>query len=89
MPGGRHGLQNRRPGTPCRGVGSIPTLSAISSEFSKSLNVFVVSSLDQSRATFLSDIAILDVEIRPRIATRPRLTTPVGTSPAEPSASFP
>ena len=29
MPGGRHGLQNRRPGTPCRGVGSIPTLSAI------------------------------------------------------------
>ena len=29
MPGGRHGLQNRRLGTLCRGVGSIPTLSAI------------------------------------------------------------
>ena len=28
MPGGRHGLQNRRPDTLCRGVGSIPTLSA-------------------------------------------------------------
>ena len=28
MPGGRHGLQNRRPDTSCRGVGSIPTLSA-------------------------------------------------------------
>ena len=28
MPGGRRGLQNRRPGTLCRGVGSIPTLSA-------------------------------------------------------------
>ena len=34
MPGGRHGLQNRRLGTLCRGVGSIPTLSAISFAFS-------------------------------------------------------
>jgi hypothetical protein len=28
VPGGRHDLQNRRLGTLCRGVGSIPTLSA-------------------------------------------------------------
>jgi hypothetical protein len=28
VPGGRRGLQNRRPDTLCRGVGSIPTLSA-------------------------------------------------------------
>ena len=28
MPGGRRGLQSRCPDTLCRGVGSIPTLSA-------------------------------------------------------------
>ena len=37
MPGGRHGLQNRRLGTLCRGVGSIPTLSANIARSARSL----------------------------------------------------